>query len=169
MDPVIDGIRGLLESQNQKKEVTVEGLITLASGGDVADNGEIDAGDVVRFTYTLKNTTDKKYTFGVVKTNVQRSQLNFIHNVVGVTGITESDGMIELPNTRLAAGQVLTVSFDARINYYQDDDKTIVTEPEFVDDKKNQVAKGDRKEIKAKKINADKIPGMSKQKLKENL
>lgn len=169
LDPVIDGIKGLFDPHNEKKIVTIEGAIALAPGGDVAGNGEIDAGDVVRFTYTLQNTTDKKYTFGTVKTNLQRSQLNFIHNVVGVTGLTENNDTIELPNMRLVAEQALTVSFDARINYYQNDDQTIATEPEFLDDKNNQVAKGERKEVKARKISADKIPGMSKQKPKENL
>src|SRR5260221_91096 len=59
--------------------LSVDSKISLAEDGDVNKNGQIDAGDTVRFSYTVTNTTDKDQTFATLKTNINRKQLNFIH------------------------------------------------------------------------------------------
>jgi len=158
---ILDNIKDFFnqgEDKNVKnKEFTVESSIELAPDGDDNKNNEIDAGDIIRFTYTITNTTDQAYSYATLKTNIDRKQLNFIHNVQGTSGITDDGETVTIPNVRLEPLQTLVVSFDARINYYQDEDKTIITEAEFVDDKKNSIAKSSIKQIKAKKINVEKI------------
>lgn len=138
-------------------KLAIDSAITLAPGGDVANNGEVDAGDIIRFSYTITNPSDKKYAFATLKTNIDRRQLSFIHNVQGTSGITDDGETISIPNIRLEPSQSLEITFDARINYYQDADKTVSTESEFLNSDKKLIEKSAKKEIKAKKINVDKI------------
>lgn len=141
-------------------KLAIDSEITLAPGGDVANNGEIDAGDIVRFSYTLTNTSDKKYAFANLKTNIDRKQLNFIHNVQGTSGITDDDETISIPNVRIEPSQSLQITFDARINYFQDSDSTISTESEFLDSDKKLIEKSAKKEVIARRISVDKINSM---------
>lgn len=140
-------------------ELEVDSKIELAPGGDVNANGQIDAGDIVRFSFTISNPTNQKYAYSSLKTNIDRNSINFIHNVSGATGINEKESTITFSNLRLQSGQQKTVSFDARINYYQDIDKVISVEPEFLTEDKKPVIKSPRKEIKALRIKPEAIPG----------
>ncbi len=162
---LIDGAKNLLTPQ--KKELKIDSGISLAPEGDVNKNGQIDAGDIVRFGYTLTNTTDKEYSFATLKTNINRKQLNFIHNITGTASLNDDGKTIEIPNFRIAPNQIATITFDARINYYTSEDPTIATSPEFSDSNKKSILKALKKEIKAKRINKDKIPGMLKQQIKK--
>jgi len=155
-DDLLEDIKNL-NPFAEKGNLTIDSNITLAPNGDVENNGEIDAGDIIRFSYTITNQSDKKYAFANLKTNIDRKQLNFIHNVQGTSGLTDDGQTISVPNLRIESSQTLTISFDARINYYQDEDRTIATESEFTDDGKNLVARSEKKEVKAKKINPEKI------------
>lgn len=137
--------------------LSIDSGITLAPGGDAANNGEIDTGDIVRFSYAITNTSDKTYAFTTVKTNIDRKQVNFIHNVQGTSGIIDDGETISIPNVRLDSSQSLEITFDARINYYQDNDRIISTESEFLDSDKKLIAKSSKKEVTARKINPDKI------------
>lgn len=152
-----------------KKELKIDSSIALTPDGDVDKNGQIDAGDIVRFTYNLTNTTDQEYSFATLKTNIDRKQLNFIHNITGTASLDDDGKTIAIPNYRIGANQTATITFDARVNYYTDKDITIATEPEFVDKDKKSIIKSLKKQIGAKKIKNDKIPGMIKQVIqKEN-
>lgn len=155
LDDLLKDIKNLVNLESGK--LTIDSTISLAPDGDVEKNGEIDSGDIIRFSYTITNTSDKKYTFATFKTNIDRKQLNFIHNVQGTSGITDDGQTITIPNIRVEPSQILQINFDARINYYQDEDRTISTESEFTDDEKNLVAKSERKEVTAKKISPEKI------------
>lgn len=166
-DNLADGVKNLFNKGEVKKEFTIESNITLVPDGDMDKNGEIDAGDIVRFTYTITNTTDQEYSFATLKTNIDRKQLNFIHNVIGTASLDDDGKTIEIPNVRIAPNQTATITFDARVNYYTNEDPAIATEAEFVGNDKKSIAKSSKKEIKAKRINKDKIPGMIKQQIKK--
>ena len=159
---IIDNIKDLFDKE---KEFTIQTDIILAPDGDINKNGELDAGDIVRFTYTITNTTDQEYSFGTIKTNIDRKQLNFIHNVVGTASLDDDGKTIEIPNFRISSNQTATITFDARVNYYTNEDPLIVTEAEFVDDKKNSIAKSIKKKIQAKRINLESVQGFIKQKI----
>lgn len=73
----LDAVKALF-SQGDKKEFTIESDISLVPGGDENNNSQIDARDVVRFTYTIINPTDKSYAYASLKTNINRKQLNFV-------------------------------------------------------------------------------------------
>lgn len=138
------------------QQLTISSTITLAHDGDINKNGEIDAGDTITFTYTIQNRTDQKYAFATLKTNIDRKLINYIHNVRGSTGILEIDNTVSIPNFRIGSNEQSVISFDAIINYYQED-KVITTEPEFISFEKKSLAKSLRKEIKAKKLSAEEV------------
>jgi predicted PurR-regulated permease PerM len=59
------------EDKNVKnKEFTIEANIELAPDGDDNKNNEIDAGDIIRFTYIITNTTDEVYSYATLKTTL---------------------------------------------------------------------------------------------------
>lgn len=156
----VDGVKNLFtktEDNNVKnKEFTIDSDISLVPGGDENNNGQIDAGDMVRFTYTLKNTTESNYSFATLKTNIDSKQVSFIHNIHGATGIVNDGKTVEIPHVRLNLGETFFISFDALINSFQED-KTIATEAELISSDKKTVAKSLRKAIEAKKLNVDEI------------
>jgi len=157
---LIEGAKNLFSPS--KKELKIESSITLVPEGDVNKNGQIDAGDTVRFSYTLTNTTDKEYSFATLKTNINRKQLNFIHSITGASSLDDNGKTIEIPNFRIPPNQTATITFDARVNYYSTEDPVIATVPEFLDNNNKSITKSLKKEIKAMRINKDKIPGMIK-------
>ncbi len=162
---VVNGVKSFLSPQ--KKELKIDSGISLVPEGDVNKNGQIDAGDTVRFSYTLTNTTDQEYSFATIKTNINRKQINFIHNITGTASLDDDSKTIEIPNFRIAPNQIATITFDARVNYYTSEDPTIATVPEFFDNNKKSIVKSLKKEIKALRINKDKIPGMIIQRIKK--
>lgn len=171
LDDFVNGAKNLLskDKDTKDKKITLDSKIELAPDGDVDKNGQIDAGDIVRFTYTFTNTTEKAYPFTRLKTNTNRNALNFIHNVKGATGLIYNGNTIEIPNLTLMPSQAFTVSFDGRINYYTDKDEVVSTEGELSSNDNKILVKSLRKEIKANKINADKIKSNIKFIRKENI
>lgn len=157
-----NGVGEVLELVNpgdsKNKALTIDSNITLADNGDVNRNGQIDAGDTITFTYNIQNTTDKKYAYATLKTNIQRDSLNYIRNVSGVTGLKEDGKTIDFPNLRVEPGMVKQISFDATINYFTDSDPILSTEPELISEDKNSILKAPKKEIQAKRIKKEDIP-----------
>ncbi len=161
LSDIVDNVKDLL-TPDPKKEFTIDSDISLAPEGDVDKNGKIDAGDIIRFTYKIKNVTDREYLFATLETNINRKQLNFVHNVTGTASLLDDGKTIIIPNYRIGANQASVITFDARINYYTDKDVSVATLPEFIDKDKNSVKKSDEKKISVVKIAKDKIPGMIK-------
>lgn len=157
----VNGVRSLItpDDKNLKNKVlTIESAITHAPNGDVNKNGQIDAGDTITFTYTIQNNTDKKYVYATLKTNIQRDSLNFIHNVTGVTGLKDDGKTIEFPNLRVEPGMIKVISFDAKINYFTEQDPIITTEPELITEDKKSLLKSVKKQIQGKRIKKEDIP-----------
>jgi len=136
--------------------LSVGSSIELAPEGDENGNGEVDAGDIVRFSYTITNTTTASHTFAVLKTNINRNDINFIHNVMGVTGLSEDNDTITFPNLRIPPSSTSTIQFDARVNYVQEE-ISIKTEPELVSSDNTSLVKSSLKEIKAKKLSKEEV------------
>ncbi len=162
---IVNGVKNIVSPP--KKELKIDSSISLVPEGDVNKNGQIDAGDTVRFSYTLTNTTDQEYSFANLKTNINRKQLNFIHNITGTASLDDNGKTIEIPNFRIAPNQTATITFDARVNYFTSEDPLIATTPEFLDNNNKSIVKSLKKEIRAKRINKDKIPGMIKLQIKK--
>lgn len=160
-----DGIKSLItpDDKNAKgKTLLIESGITLVPSGDINKNGQIDAGDTITFTYNIQNNTDKKYAYATLKTNIARDSLNFIHNVSGVTGLRDDGKTIEFPNLRIEPGMVKVISFDARVNYFTEQDPAIDTEPELLTEDKKSLLKSAKKQIKANRIKKEDIPDQIK-------
>jgi hypothetical protein len=166
LDDVVNGVKKFFTPE-PKKEFIIDSKIELAPDGDVDKNGQISAGDIIRFTYSLSNKTDREYSFATLKTNINRKQLNFIHNIIGTASLNDDGQTIIIPNYRIGANQVATIMFDARINYITDKDTLITTEGDFVDKDRKTVVKALKKEIKANKINSDKIPEQFRYEIKK--
>lgn len=167
-DDIISGAKRFVSKENNaNKRFAVESNITLAPDGDIDKNGEISAGDIIRFEYILTNLTDKEYKFATLNTKIDRTKLNFIHNVRGTASLTDDGKTIVVPNFRILPSQTTTISFDARVNYFSNEDKTISTEAEFLSEDKKSISKSLRKEVKAVKISADKIKSMMKQSIEQ--
>lgn len=153
----VKNIFGKEEDKNVKsKDFAVESTITIVPDGDANKNNQIDAGDIVRFTYTIVNTTDKSYSYATLRTSIDRKQLNFIHSVRGATGLSDGDGTITFNNIRINSQEQRIISFDARINYFRED-KQISTEPELVASDNKSVVKSLKKEVIAKKLSNEEI------------
>lgn len=167
LDDVVDGVKNFLFPE--KKELTIDSDITLAPGGDVDNDGKIDAGDIIRFSYSIKNTTDEDYSFETLRTNINRKQLNYIHNVVGASSYEDDGKTIAIPYITIGANQTAEITFDARINYFSKEDPLITTEAELVSEDDKFLAKSEKKEITAKRIDKEKIPSMLKQVKQENI
>lgn len=164
LDDLVNGVKSFFNiPQDVPKELKIDANIVLAPGGDVNKNSQIDAGDTVRFSYTITNTTDQEYTFATLKTNINRKQINFIHNVTGTTNLSDDGKTVSIANFRIAPNQVVPISFDARVNYFTNQDPTISTQADFIGKDKKSLTKSTKKTIKAKRILQEKIPGMVKQ------
>lgn len=138
--------------------VTVDAAIALAPSGDLDKNNQIDAGDTIVFTYKINNPTDKDYPFGLLKTNIPRKRINFIHQIEGAMSLQDKKDTIEIPNIHLKPFEELTISFRARVNYFDTGDVAIWTEPEFLTQDKKSLHKAAKKEIKAKAWKKGKMP-----------
>lgn len=154
---VVDKVKDFI-TPDPKREFTIDSDIALAPGGDIDNDGQIDSGDIIRFTYTIKNITEEEYSYATIKTDVNRKQLNFIHNILGTPSLTDDGETIYIPNFRVGANQSSVVSFDARINYFTKEDSAISTVGEFLNENKKSIAKSEKKSIKALKMAKDKIP-----------
>ena len=123
---------------------------TITSVDDVNKNGLNDGGDTIRFGYTIDNPTEKEISLATLRTNIPRNYLNFIHNIQGTMNLSDVDSTVTIPNLRINPGEKLLISFDARLNYFTDVEKTIFTEPEIITSDKKSLIKSERKELKAK-------------------
>ncbi len=145
--------------------VSVESDISLALNGDKNVNGKIDSGDIVSFSYQIINTSSNEYTFGTLHTNINKSNINFIHNVQA-TSLNDDGKTVNFPNIRLMVGQIVHLSFDARINY-SDNDIVLSTEPEFITQDQQSLVKSLKKEVKAAKLDKAKIDSMQRSVVKK--
>ena len=156
---IINGIKNVFTSQStpSQNEFTVTSKIELAPGGDLNNNGQIDAGDTLRFSYTITNTTDTTYKFATLKTNINRNDINFIHNIQGALSLNDNGKTVTIPNLHVFPQQTLATSFDARIDYNSSTDQVIKTQPEFItSDNKTVYKEQQEKQITAKKLGIDK-------------
>lgn len=138
-----------------KKEVSIDSDIALVSRGDINKNGQIDSGDLIQFTYTIKNTTKDTYKFSTLKTNIDANSLNSLGNLQGAVNLGKSDGNILLTNLEIRPSQVRIIKFEARINLDKRSNHTIVTEANLLDDKNQSIAKAKKEAVEAKKMNVD--------------
>lgn len=125
----------------------VHAQILLAPGGDANHNSQIDAGDTVVFSYEITNQTAGEFSSVFLKTNIPRARLNFIRDVRGTPSLSDRGGMVEIPNLHFGPNQTLTVSFQARINYFQGDGLTLSTQPELTAKNGSALAKSMKIEI----------------------
>lgn len=163
-----------------KSNIEITSDISLTENGDVNKNGEMDGGDTVRFSFVISNGTETAYPFSKLKTNIERGSIHFIHNVKGITGIDNST--LELPNIYILPQSKIEISFDAVLNYSQEEalvegaqakpvdiaiEKEISSQPLLEDSKKQKLSEGVKK-VKKFKPAAIKNGSVSKQKNNEN-
>ncbi len=125
--------------------------MALAPNGDNDNNGEINSGDVVRFTYIISNSSEKKYSLTTLKTSIDRTSINFIHNIQGTSGLNDDGKTITVPNILIEKDSSIIISFDARLNFYDEASKYISIEPELVGNDKKTILKSSKKQINSKK------------------
>lgn len=154
----IEKVKDVFKKDDNIKNNTlsVESSITIAPGGDENRNNTIDNGDMIRFSYTITNTTPQDIKFGTFKTNIQKDKVNFVHNLYGVSGLDYVDNSIVFPNFKLKAGATGTIRFDARVNYdVQDID--LSTEPEILDLASKSLVKSDKINVHSNKLIKEEI------------
>lgn len=152
IDNILDGAKKLFSSSavNTPQTFSVDRSITLASGGDFNHNGVIDSADFVTFTYTIHNPTSKTYPFATLKTNISRHELNFIHNIRGTASLSDTKDTIDIPNIYIKPNQDMTISFDARVNFFDDADHNLWTQPEAITEGKKSLFNAAKFSLKAK-------------------
>lgn len=164
IDDAINGIKKLIFGEEKGKPVvTVNSSISLAQGGDKNNNGSVDSGDIVTFTYIIVNPTDEEQSFGELKTGIDRSKINFIHNVHAVN-LNDENGTITFSNLRIPPNQTTILSFDARI-LYSEKDIDITTEAEYMNESEKQTSKAKKSHIKAIKLNLTQIETVTNAKI----
>lgn len=146
-----------LQPDKPAKIFTVDSSIELAPNGDLNHDNSISSGDIVRFTFNIDNKTNNLYDFATFDTNLNRKQINFIHNLTNITGLNDDGKTITIPNLRIYPKQNLVISFDARINYTSKNDISISTNPVLLDKNKKTIKQGVAKQVLAKKLAKDKM------------
>jgi hypothetical protein len=136
--------------------LTVDSSITLTE--DLNKNGQIDAGDTVKFSYFISNTTNTEYKLATLKTNLDRTKINFIHNLNGGSGMQDDGQTINFPNLNIAASQQLNVSFEASVNFDPSSDQIVATQPELVTADNQSIKGSDKKEVTVKKNSSNEAP-----------
>lgn len=149
----IEKIKDILSIES--KEFVVDSKIELAPNGDINKNNELDSGDYARFSYVIKNQTENSFSFARINTNVKTNSINSITNVKGILSLESMKDTIVIPNISLTPYQLLSISFDARVNFSKDTDLPISTEVEFFDEKDRSIFKDIKKEVSAKKLNSE--------------
>lgn len=155
-DDLKKGIESLFPGKT-KKSIDIHSDIVLAPNGDKDQNGEINGGDIIRISYIITNSTGDDIEFASVNTNFTRKQINFIHNVRNTTGIINNEDEIIIPDISLLKGQSTNISFDARVNYFINEDVSVSTEPVISSESKEILSKGEKITKEAKRITNIKV------------
>ncbi len=132
-------------------KIEISTVITQDSDDDFNQNGQIDAGEMIKFQYTITNNGDIPLTLSTLDTMIPSNQFNFIHDVFGATGIDASGDTILIPFVHLEPNQVQTISFKACINYFVDSDLTLETASALILPNGQTVVRGPKKTIIIKK------------------
>jgi hypothetical protein len=146
---IIDNIKNLLNPS--PKELNLTSNIALAKNGDLDKNQEVNTGDIVTFSFIITNPSEKKYSSTTLKTNIDRQSINFIHNIIGTSGLNDNGKTITIPNIKVNPNESITISFDARLNYFDESSKTLGTEAELISLDKKSLFKDSKKQINTKK------------------
>ena len=155
---IIDNIKGLFSSQNEKQQqdqdpsLSITSKISLAPDGDYNHNGHITSGDIVRYSYTILNTTESSYRNTSLKTNIDSKFLNGISNVQGATSLDSSNGTITIPNINIDKHQIRKISFDAQINFNKNSDETLSTQPELINQEQKTLVTDSKQSERAKRM-----------------
>jgi hypothetical protein len=146
VDDITKGVKNFIFGDDKKDlvKISIESTINLSRDGDLNGNGQIDNGDIIKFEYIIRNTTAIDYAFASINTQIERSKINYIHNIKGSTSLDSKGNTIIIPYIRLPKSMALTISFEARINEATEIDQLISTEPIFLDKNKKTVIKGKR-------------------------
>ena len=163
---IFDSLKQLLIPNVTPAKLTVDSAITQAADEDENHNGQVDAGEIVTFSYTITNPTKNEYAFSTLNTNIPRDNLNFIHDIKGTSSLSDADKTITIPNLRINPQSELIISFKARTNY-SSDELILSTEPELLTQDKQSLLKSGRKTIQAKPLKDNEIPNMIKLKTQE--
>lgn len=156
-DDFLSGAKQLF-TPSAPQSLTVQGSVQLATDGDLNKNGVIDAGDMVIFKYVIQNPTSTMYQFATLRTNVSRTDINFIHNIKGTSSLLDQKSTIDIPNLFIKPNQDLEVSFEARVNYFDDADHTLFTQPELISSSKQKLFTAPQFNIKAKALPKGRLP-----------
>jgi len=157
----VDNVKNLLGKNTLGKNISIESKIELASGGDLNKNGEIDAGDIITFSYMITNPTKNVYKAATLKTNTNIKDVSGITNVRGALNLDSSKDTLSIPYLTINPGQVLVMSFDAQINFYKDADHQISTEAELVDGNSVSLVKTQKEEVTAKKMDMERFSNVT--------
>lgn len=161
---IIDNIKFLL-SDSAKNKISLDSKISHAPQGDLNNDGMFDSGEIIKFVYIINNPTNKEVSFATLKTNIAKGNINFIHDIKGTSSLSDKNKTIIIPNLRINPGEKLEISFNARLNYFNDSDKLISTEPEIITSDKKSLLKSKRKEVNAKKFK-NKLPSSTESRKK---
>jgi len=78
---------------------SVSSRIELDPSGDLNHNGQVDGGDTLKFSYAVKNPTNKAFPFSSLETHIDSSKLNYIHNIKGVSSLDAGSKTIIFPKS----------------------------------------------------------------------
>jgi hypothetical protein len=167
LDDVVSGVKKFIfgEEKKEVKKLSLEASIQVVPGGDQNKNGIIDPGDEARFSFVIKNPTDKEYAFLNLNTGIDKKLVNFIHNYSGMSSIGVKSGKVIIQNIRILSGQESVLSFDARVNLSSKNDLVLSVEPMLVSQnsilvnapKQQRVVKKISKEALNKRIDSGSI------------
>ena len=133
---------------------SVDSKVSLVPDEDLNHNGLLDGGDSVKFEYTITNPTRQGYAFASLNTHVDSSSWNFIRNIHGTTGVSQSGKEIILNNLVIGPGETRIIDFEMTANL-NDADVTTSTTPELISANKSVLARGSVHQVEAKATRVD--------------
>ena len=133
-------------------QISVEYDIELAEGGDYHQNGQIDAGDTIKFIYAIQNPTDQDYPYSVLQTQVLKENYLQTHGISGGSGLRIEDGKVEFPNLYLQNHSLTIISVNVELRYFHNDLREISTEPTLLSQEGERLFVGEKKSVSAEPI-----------------
>ena len=141
----------ITSSPQLTNSLSVVSSIALAKNGDLNHDGIINGGDIVEFSYLIKNLTNTDYPYATLKTNIARSNLYYVNNIQGAFSMDEKGATIMFPNLYIHAHQIMQITFDAYI-VVTAKDVLLTTQPQIIAKNNVKVADGQKTQLQTKGI-----------------
>lgn len=132
--------------------LTIDSSYSLTPDGDRDSNGVINAGDTVRFIFTVTNKSNQAARFNNLETGIPSKFAINTHNEQGFTGYVQNKETVTLANVVILPGQTQILKFDAQMPV-SDRQFDLPLEPKLISNSGAVIVKSEAKTIQVAESN----------------